>query len=276
MPPTEPEVLAWNRAAWDRQVSEGNMWTVPVAAHRIEAARRGEWEVWLISTKPVPRAWFPRELRGLDVLCLASGGGQQAPLLAAAGARVSVLDNSGAQLARDRTVSDEHGLGLRTVQGDMADLSAFEDASFDLVFHPVSNVFASDVRLVWRECFRVLRPGGRLLAGFMNPAVYVFDNEHFDRTKERVVRYRIPYADLRDLPEDDLAAKRARGEPLEFGHPFADLIGGQLDAGFAIHGFDECMRGPGEWSGPLTGYAAEYAATFARKPVAADGDAGAR
>src|SRR4051812_27309088 len=75
-----------NRDAWDREVERGNEWTVPVGAKVIEAARRGSWEVLLTETKPVPRAWFP-DLEGLDVLCLASGGGQQAPIFAAAGAR---------------------------------------------------------------------------------------------------------------------------------------------------------------------------------------------
>lgn len=260
-------LLHYNRQAWDRQVAEGNPWTRPVGAEAIAAARRGEWSVVLISLRPTPRAWFPESLQGLELLCLASGGGQQGPVLAAAGARVTVFDNSPAQLARDRTVSDEHDLGIRTVLGDMADLGAFADASFDLVFHPVSNLFAADVRPVWREAWRVLRPGGRLLAGFLNPAVYVFDIERFDRSGERVVRYAIPYADPRDLPAEDLAAKRARGEPLEFGHSLADLIGGQLDAGFRILGFDECARDASEWHGPLHGLLPEYIATCAHKPA---------
>ncbi len=263
----EIDPVAYNREAWDRQVAEGNIWTRPVGAEVIEAARAGDWSVVLISQRPTPRDWFAGEIAGRDVLCLASGGGQQGPVLAAAGARVTVFDNSPAQLARDGEVSRAHDLGIRTVQGDMADLQAFADASFDLVFHPVSNVFAADVRPVWREAFRVLRPGGRLLAGFMNPAIYVFDNERFDRTGERVVRYRVPYSDLRDLPADELAAKRERGEPAEFGHTLTDLIGGQLAAGFVLVGFDECERSADEWPGPLNGHLTEYFATCAVKPA---------
>ncbi len=41
----------------------------------------------------------------------------------------------------------------------MRDLSRFPDASFDIVFHPVSNIFIDDVRPVWKECHRVLRKG---------------------------------------------------------------------------------------------------------------------
>jgi SAM-dependent methyltransferase len=265
--PSPAEILAYNRDAWDRQVADDNMWTRPVGRDVIEAARRGTWSVVLISLRPVPRSWFPDDLRGLDILCLASGGGQQGPVLAAAGARVTALDNSPAQLDRDRQVAQEHDLDLEAVQGDMADLSAFEDARFDLVFHPVSNLFAPDVRPVWREAYRVLRPGGRLLAGFLNPAVFLFDYEHFDRTGERRVRYPIPYSDLRDLPAEALAAKREKHEPLEFGHSLADQIGGQLDAGFQLTAYDECQREEAEWKGPLYGHMADYMATCAVKPA---------
>ena len=263
------DAVEYNREAWDRQVAQDNMWTRPVGAETIEAARRGEWKVVLISLRPTPRDWFGGDLSERDVLLLASGGGQQGPVLAAAGANVTVFDNSLAQLARDREVADAHALTIHTVQGDMADLAAFPDESFDLVFHPVSNVFAADLRPVWREAYRVTRPGGRLLAGFMNPAVYIFDNERFERSGERVVRYSIPYSDLHDLPAEELAAKRERDEPVEFGHTLADQIGGQLDAGFRIIGFDECQRSEAEWQGPLLGHLCEYIATCAEKPAKA-------
>src|SRR5947209_570203 len=109
------DVLAYNRHAWDRQVAKGNRWTVPVSPEVIAAARRGDWQVLLTPTRPVPRAWFP-PLAGLDVLCLASGGGQQTPVFAAAGASVAVLDNSPAQLAQDRLVAEREGLHVETVQ----------------------------------------------------------------------------------------------------------------------------------------------------------------
>jgi SAM-dependent methyltransferase len=161
--------VAHNRAAWDREVASGNEWTRPVGPDVIASARSGDWSVVLIGHEPVPREWFPAELDGAAVLCLASGGGQQGPVLSAAGAAVTVFDNSPRQLERDAEVAAREGLAIRTVLGDMRDLSAFPDASFDVVFNPVSNVFCPELAPVWRESFRVLRRGGILLAGFMNP-----------------------------------------------------------------------------------------------------------
>ena len=90
---------------------------------------------------------------------------------------MTVFDNSPGQLGRDEEVAARDGLDpktIRTVLGDMRDLSAFADGCFDLVFHPVSNVFCPELAPVWRECFRVLRSGGTLLAGFMNPDLFIF------------------------------------------------------------------------------------------------------
>jgi SAM-dependent methyltransferase len=256
------DVRGYNREAWDRQVESGNQWTVPFGPDVIEAARRGQGTVLLTDTKPVPRDWFP-EMAGADVLfCLASGGGQQAPTFAAAGANVTVLDNSPKQLAQDRLVAERESLDLKTVQGDMRDPSAFADASFDLVFHPVSNLFVPEVRPIWNEVFRVLRSGGALLAGFLNPAVYVFDLELADNTGEVRVRYALPYADATSKSEEEVGRQMERGEPLEFSHTLEEQIGGQTEAGCLISGFYEDRYR----DDPIAAFMPTFVATRASKP----------
>lgn len=262
MPPTPEEILTYNRKAWDTAVARRSQWTVPVNADEIAAARRGQWQIVLTPTKPVPGDWFP-PLASRDVLCLASGGGQQGPLLAAAGARVTVFDNSPQQLAQDRLVADREALALRTVQGDMADLSAFTDASFDLIVHPCANLFVPDVRPVWREAFRVLRPGGVLLSGFCNPVTYIFDQQLADEGT-LIVRHALPYSDLTSLTAEERRRYVDDQQPLEFGHTLEDQLGGQIDAGFVITGFYE-DRWPGA---ALDKYTPTFIATSALKQSA--------
>ncbi len=261
----EPSVdpVAHNRRAWDLQVEQGNEWSRPVSAAVIARARVGDWSVVLIGYEPVDRDWFPGDLAGRDVLCLASGGGQQGPVLAAVGARVTVFDNSPRQLAQDTLVAAREGLSLHTVLGDARDLSVFGDASFDLVFHPVANVFFPELAAVWRECHRVLRPGGTLLSGFVNPDVFLFDEQTMDTTGELVVRHRLPYSDLTHLTPDELRRLRRNDVPWEFGHSLSDQIGGQLAAGFVITGFAEAPHHADATAGWLPG----YFATKAVKPA---------
>ena len=258
------DIREYNRIAWDREVKRGNRWTIPVSETVISAARRGQWEILLTPSKLVPRVWFP-DLEGIDVLCLASGGGQQGPILAAAGAKVAVLDNSPMQLEQDRFVAEQYALSIATVEGDMADLSRFSDQRFDLIVHPVSNVFVPDVRPVWEETFRVLRRGGVLLAGFSNPVTYLFDYDLADRTGILRVKYALPYSDLASLPAEERQRYIETGAPLEFSHTLEEQIGGQLDAGFLLTGFFEDGYGEEE-NDMLTNYLPTFIATQAIKP----------
>jgi SAM-dependent methyltransferase len=197
------------------------------------------------------------------VLCLASGGGQQGPILAAAGASVVVLDQSPAQLGRDREVARREGLDLEAVEGDMRDLSRFAGGRFDLIFHPCSNCFIPDVRPVWREAYRVLRPGGALLAGFVNPLLYVFDDAEAEQGR-LVPRHTIPYSDTEQLSDEERRRFTDADEPLVFGHTLEDQIGGQLGAGFVLAALFE-DRDPAH---PLSRHIAAFVATRAVKAPA--------
>ncbi len=253
------DVRSYNRDKWNKQVEYGNPWTLPVSPEVIAAARQGEWSIYLTEQKPAPRDWFPGDLHGLEVLCLACGGGQQGPVLAAAGAKVTVLDNSPRQLERDRQVAERESLEISTVEGDMRDLSMFSDQSFDLVFNPVSNPFIPDVLPVWREAFRVLRSGGALLAGYMNPVGYIFSYPESEQGVF-IVQFKLPFDSLK-LPEAERLRQFGEDEPLEFSHSLTELIGGQIEAGFHLAGFYEDTQNK-----PKGEYFPSYIATRAVKP----------
>ncbi len=232
------DVVKHNREAWNRESRESSEWCTPVSADAIAAAREGSWSVVLTPKKPVPAEWLG-DVRGKRVLCLASGGGQQAPVLAAAGAHVTSFDLSEEQLSKDHEVASLNGLSMECIQGDMADLSMFSAESFDLVFHPVSNVFAPDVSAVWRECYRILRSEGTLLAGFMNPSLFLFDHAEAEQTGLLIVRYALPYNEPESLDGAAQTRWRQSGRPAEFSHSLEAQIGGQIAAGFVITGMYE-------------------------------------
>src|SRR4030042_1974253 len=164
------------------------------------------------------------------------------------------------QCEQDRMVAKREGLVLITVEGDMRDLSDFGDGCFDLVFHPVSNVFCPEVCPVWREVFRVLRPGGTLLAGFDNPAMFIFDGEQAEKGVFEV-KYKLPF-DATQLTEEE-RLREFRGEwTLEFSHSLEEQIGGQLEAGFILTGLYEDQQ-----ASPLGKYMPAYIATRAIKPM---------
>jgi SAM-dependent methyltransferase len=231
-------LIEHNRAAWNRESVQGSEWSTPVSAEVIAAARAGNWSVILTPTHKVPGSWFG-DLRGKQVLCLASGGGQQAPVLAAAGANVVSFDLSDEQLRKDRELAERNQLPLQCVRGDMADLGQLRDESFDLVFHPVSNVFVPELMPVWRECYRVLKPAGRLLAGMMNPCYFLFDHDAAERGEALTARYPLPYAEPGSLSGDARRRWEASRSAAQFSHSLESQIGGQTAAGFAIMGLYE-------------------------------------
>ena len=124
------DLIQHNRRAWDKLARANILWSQPVSSEVIRHARQGDWSVSLAG-RTVPRSWFG-DIVGKDVLCLASAGGQQAPVFAAAGANVTSFDISDEQLRRDKLVAQREGLFIRTEQGTMTDLSRFDDESVRL------------------------------------------------------------------------------------------------------------------------------------------------
>ncbi|QEG21195.1 Sarcosine/dimethylglycine N-methyltransferase [Mariniblastus fucicola] len=254
----EDGVVSFNRQAWDRVADAGDRYYRAMTSEQIQSARDGEWRIRITPTKAVPRDWL-EPLDGKEILLLAGGGGQQSPILAALGAKVTVFDLSPRQLERDIEIAEREGFEIEAVSGDMADLSMFESERFDMVLNPCSVCYIPDVVPVWKEVARVLRHGGTFMTGVINPLYYIFDAAKLDRD-EFVVRHKIPYSDA-DLGEEQ-SELLGDERPREFGHSLSDLIGAQLDAGMQLVGFYEDGWGG---SDKLSTHISTFLATRSRK-----------
>ncbi|MDD4797038.1 MAG: methyltransferase domain-containing protein [Eubacteriales bacterium] len=226
-----------NAQTIDRWVQEGWIWGIPITPEQFARAKQGDWQMVLTPTKPVPRQWYP-ELAGKEVLGLAAGGGQQMPVFAALGAVCTVLDYSQKQLESERMVAEREGYDIRIVRADMTKPLPFADGSFDVIFHPVSNCYIRDVMPVWRECYRVLKPGGRLLAGLDNGVNFLFDEDN-----EREIKHRLPFDPLEDPAL--MEALRRQDSGVQFSHTLEEQIRGQLKTGFALVDLYEDTNGEG-------------------------------
>ncbi|MFU0824241.1 class I SAM-dependent methyltransferase [Clostridium sp.] len=225
-----------NSKVIDKWVEEGWEWGQPISHEVFEKARNNDWHVVLTPIKPVPKDWFC-EMKDAKVLGLASGGGQQMPIFAALGAKCTVLDYSEKQLLKEKEVAERENYEIKVVKADMTNPLPFEDESFDLIFHPVSNCYIEDVLPVWKECYRVLKKGGILLAGLDNGINYIFDDE------EKMVIRKLPFNPLKDKQLYEESIKKDWG--IQFSHTIEEQIGGQLRAGFVLTDIYQDINGAG-------------------------------
>lgn len=221
-------ITGWIENGWE--------WGKPIDHETYEKALRGEWGVLLTPTKIVPHEWFG-DLKGKKILGLASGGGQQMPIFAALGADCTVLDYTDAQLESERMVAKREGYAINIVKADMTKPLPFADESFDLIFHPVSNCYVREVKPIWKECSRILKKGGVLLAGFDNSINYLVDD-----AEERIINT-WPFDPLKNPEQMKQLADTDSG--VQFSHSLEEQIGGQLEAGFMLVELYEDTNGAG-------------------------------
>lgn len=214
-----------NAATIDRWIEEGWEWGQPIDHETYVKALEGEWDVVLTPTKPVPHEWFG-DLKGKKVLGLASGGGQQMPIFAALGAECTVLDYSVKQLESEAMVARREGYDIRIIRADMTKPLPFEDGEFDLIFHPVSNCYVEEVKPIYKECARILKKGGVLLAGLENGVNYLVDDD------ETAIVNTMPFNPLKN--EDQRRKLEEQDCGMQFSHTVEEQIGGQLEAGLCL------------------------------------------
>jgi len=217
----------FNSKVIDSWVDENWEWSIPISHETfLKAKRENIWDVVLTPLIPVPHGWFPSNLKGLKILGLASGGAQQMPIFSALGAECTVLDYSENQLENERKIAKKEGYKIETIKYDMTQKLPFSDNYFDLIFHPVSNVYIEKVEPVFKECFRILKKGGIFLAGLDNGINFIFDED------ETTVKYTLPFNPL--VNKEHYTSIMKNNDGYEFSHTVTEQIGGQLKAGFIL------------------------------------------
>lgn len=218
---------SWCESGWE--------WGRAISHEEYEAALRGEWDVLLTPTKYVPHEWF-EGLKSKKILGLASGGGQQIPIFSALGAQCTVLDYSKKQCESEMIVASREGYNVEVIQGDISERLPFDDETFDLIFHPVSNCYVEEIKPIFKECYRVLKKGGILLCGLDYAFNYIFDEN--DK-----IKYKLPFNPLKNPIDYEDSIKNDWG--ITFSHTLEEQIGGQLEAGFMLVDLYEDTLGEG-------------------------------
>ncbi len=225
-----------NAKTIDKWVEDGWEWGKPITTEIYKSAQKGDWKVYLTPTKIMPYNWFPKSIENLKILGLASGGAQQMPIFSALKADCTVLDYSKKQLESEKMVAEREGYSIDIVKYDMTKPLPFEDEYFDIIFHPVANVYAEDVKSIFKECFRILKKGGILVSGLDNGINFI--------TNDGItIENKLPFNPLKNKEQMELLQKD--NDAVQFSHTLEEQIGGQLEAGFILTDIYEDTNGNG-------------------------------
>ncbi len=213
------------------ELVENNVdWSACATSEEMKNAKEGKLTIKFFD-KEIPSDWL-KDIKGKKILCLAGAGGLQAPLLACAGAEVTVLDISEKMLEKDRKIAEVEQLNIIIEKGNMCDLSRFSDGSFDYILNPTSLMYVPNVKPVFKECYRVLKNGGIFIMMAPSPINYLCDFIDDENGGYYKAVNRMPYCS---------ADFDSSSNWVEYGHTMEDYIGGQIESGFVINGYSECQ-----------------------------------
>ena len=151
-------ILEHNRRAWDERARQGKRFAQPATETDFDDPMKSmDGTGWL------------GDVRDKRVLCLGAGGGRHGPMLASAGARVTVVDISPEMLRLEAELAEARGLQVETVATSIDDLSMLPAAEYDAVMQPVSTCYVPDIRIAYRELARVMKPGGVYISRHKQP-----------------------------------------------------------------------------------------------------------
>jgi SAM-dependent methyltransferase len=203
--------------------------------------------------------WLGGDIRGKRLLCLGAGGGKHGPLYAAAGATVTVVDLSPAQLELDREVAAERRLELVTIEASMDDLSMFATGEFEIVIQPVSTCYLPEIAPVYREVARVTRAGGLYISQHKSPTSLQSDVKPAAQGYELVE----PYYRTGPLPPVVGSPHREEGT-LEYLHRWEELLGLMCRAGFVLEDLIEPLHAKADAAPGTFGHRSRYVAPYVR------------
>ena len=238
-----------NRKSWNRMADEGSLFAKTATDEQCQ--------------NPLQvldgRGWLPESVEGLDVLCLASGGGWQSILYAAAGANVTVVDLSDSMLKLDRQEAERRGFAVRTIQTSMDDLRELDDETFDIVHQPVSTCYIPDLTPLYAEVARVLRDDGIYISQHKQPTSLQIS--HRNERHQFVIG--VEYYHQGALPKQIDTAYREEGTT-EYLHRFEDLIGGLCRSNMVLEDLREPLRANYSASVGHYGYRGRFVPPYVR------------
>ena len=251
------DYIKFNEDRWNNVTND---YTEPLSHEEFEKVKINPLSVGLTVGKTVPKEWFDKA-NGKKILGLACGGGQQGPAFASKDYDVTIMDFSKSQLEKDEMVAKREGIKISTVQGDMTKPFPFENETFDIVFNPVSNAYIEDLENMYKEASRVLKKGGLLMVGFMNPWIYMYDSDIvWDKPDEKLLlKYSLPFNSRKLEQEGKIQIDPEFG--YEFSHTLEAQIRGQLKNGLAMIDFYESC----DKRNRLSQYGNDYIATLCIK-----------
>lgn len=240
--------LLQNKKWWEKKVKEDSIFTRPwldLNADQLKRFVEGK-------TKKIPRHLddiYPihvlQNIKDKNVLLLASGGGQQSAIFGLLGAKVTVVDFSMSQLKNDKKAAKHYGYKIKTIEGDISNLSLLINNSFDLVYQAPSMGYVPDVQSVYSEVWRVLKSGGLYRADAQNP-----QSRFTDKSSWNGKGYLIS-----EMYSTKTKQRSKEKKVIEFRHTLDEIFNGLIKCGFEIEGVEEMpsnlyQKGtpkPGSW-----------------------------
>lgn len=239
------EHVAENRRYWDEMADQ---WVLPGEQAWQGDARWGEWQI--------PNAelrLLPEDLQGVRAIELGCGTGYVSAWMRRRGASVYAIDNSEAQLATARRLSELHRLDdIEWVHGN-AETVDQPDGSFDFAISEYGAAIWCEPSAWIAEAHRLLRPGGELVFLGNHPLALVC--APIDGSLPVTERLQRSYFDLGRLDWRD-AADEPGG--IEFNLPVSSWMRLFSTTGFDVLGYHE-IRAPQSATGTAGAVPAEWA-----------------